>query len=101
MNPIVGTLTGMNAMTDQVVATDLLITSKSGLKNYAGAIAEAATPEVRSILTTQFGKAVGLQERVYNYMRDNGFYNAYDPAQQLQMDIQNAEKALSLPNVQQ
>lgn len=100
MNPIVENLTGMNAMTDQGIATDLLMACKSGLKNYAAAISESATPEVRSTLNAQFGKAVGLHERVFNYMSNNGFYNAYDPAQQLQMDIQNADKALSLPNVQ-
>ncbi|MEK5236045.1 spore coat protein [Paenibacillus sp. FSL L8-0470] len=99
MNPIVENLTGMNVMTDQVIATDLLLACKSGLKNYAGAISESASPEVRNTLSTQFSKAVTLHEHVFNYMRDNGYYNAYDPAQQLQMDIQNADKALSLPNV--
>lgn len=99
MNPIVEKMTGMNAMTDQVIATDLLISFKSGIKTYANAIAEAATPEVRNTLNVQLRKAVDLQERVYGYMKDKGYYNAYDPQQQLQMDIQNADKALSLPNV--
>lgn len=77
-----------SAMTDQVIATDLLIACKSGLKNYAAAISESASPEVRNTLITQFSKAVSLDEHVL-----------YDPAQQLQLDIQIADKALSLPNV--
>lgn len=31
-------------------------------------------------------------------MKDNGYYNAYDPDQQIQMDIQNVDKALNMPN---
>lgn len=41
-------------------------------------------------------KAVNLHEQIFNYMKNNGYYNAYDPDQQIQMDIQNADKALSL-----
>ncbi|WP_420805713.1 spore coat protein [Paenibacillus wynnii] len=43
---------------------------------------EFATPEVRNILSTQSSKAVVLQERLFNYMSNKGFYSAYDPAQQ-------------------
>lgn len=99
MNTIVNNMTGMNAMTDQVIASDLLISSKSGIKNYAAALTEAATPEVRNALRDQLNKAVNLHEQIFNYMKDNGYYNAYDPDQQIQMDIQNADKALNSPNM--
>ncbi|WP_055105735.1 spore coat protein [Paenibacillus ihumii] len=98
MNTIMRNMTGMGAMTDQVVASDLLIAAKSGIKNYAAALSEAATPEVRNVLCDQLSKAVNLHEQIFNYMRDNGYYNAYDPDQQIQMDVQNADKALNLPN---
>ncbi|GIP60070.1 spore coat protein [Paenibacillus woosongensis] len=98
MNTIMKNMTGMNAMTDQVIASDLLIAAKSGIKNYAAALSEAATPEVRNVLCDQLSKAVNLHEQIFNYMKDNGYYNAYDPDQQIQMDIQNADKALNLPN---
>ncbi|AZK48220.1 spore coat protein [Paenibacillus lentus] len=97
MNTTMSNMTGMNAMTDQVIASDLLISAKSGIKNYAAALSEAATPEVRNILCDQLNKAVSLHEQIFNYMKVNGYYNAYDPDQQIQMDIQNADKALSLP----
>lgn len=99
MNTIIKNMTGMNAMTDQVIASDLLISAKSGIKNYAAALSEAATPEVRSVLCDQLSKAVNLHEQIFNYMKENGYYNAYNPDQQIQQDIQNAEKAISLPNV--
>lgn len=98
MNTIMRNMTGMGAMNDQVVASDLLIAAKSGIKNYAAALSEAATPEVRNVLCDQLSKAVNLHEQIFNYMRDNGYYNAYDPDQQIQMDVQNADKALNLPN---
>ncbi|WHX48225.1 spore coat protein [Paenibacillus woosongensis] len=98
MNTTMKNTTGMNAMTDQVVAADLLIAAKSGIKNYAAALSEAATPEVRNVLCDQLSKAVNLHEQIFNYMKDNGYYNAYDPDQQIQMDIQNADNALNLPN---
>jgi len=34
MNTIMNNKTGTNAMTDQVIASDLLIAAKSGIKNY-------------------------------------------------------------------
>lgn len=98
MNTIMRNTTGMGAMTDQVVASDLLIAAKSGIKNYAAALSEAATPEVRNVLCDQLSKAVNLHEQIFNYMKDNGLYNAYDPDQQIQMDIQNVDKALNSPN---
>ncbi|MUG45948.1 spore coat protein [Paenibacillus woosongensis] len=98
MNTIMKNMTGMNAMTDQVIASDLLIAAKSGIKNYAAALSEAATPEVRNVLCDQLSKAVNLHEQIFNYMKDNGYYNAYDPDQQIQMDIQNVDKALNMPN---
>ncbi|NGM84808.1 spore coat protein [Paenibacillus sp. 7124] len=98
MSSIIKNVTGMNAITDQVIASDLLIAAKSGIKSYGIALSEAATPEVRNVLCDQLSKAVSLHGQIFSYMKDNGYYNAYDPEQQLRMDIQNADKALSLPN---
>ncbi|MGM1022946.1 MAG: spore coat protein [Bacillota bacterium] len=99
MNSIIENMTGMNGMTDQVIASDLLIAAKSGIKNYALALTESTSSEVRNVLCDQLSKAVNLHEQIFNYMKNNGYYNAYDPEQQIQMDIQNADKALSLPKV--
>lgn len=40
MNTIIEHLMGMNTMTDQVIAMDMLVTAKSGVRNYAMAITE-------------------------------------------------------------
>ncbi|MFS8212369.1 spore coat protein [Paenibacillus sp. S29] len=96
MNSIVQNMTGMGGMTDQVIASDLLISAKSGIKSYAIALTESTNSEVRNVLCDQLSKAVNLHEQIFNYMKNNGYYNAYDPEQQIQMDIQNADKALSM-----
>ncbi|AOK91220.1 MULTISPECIES: spore coat protein [Paenibacillus] len=96
MNSIVQNMTGMGGMTDQVIASDLLISAKSGIKSYAIALTESTSSEVRNVLCDQLSKAVNLHEQIFNYMKNNGYYNAYDPEQQIQMDIQNADKALSM-----
>ncbi|MCP3809267.1 spore coat protein [Paenibacillus sp. SEL1] len=96
MNSIVQNMTGMGGMTDQVIASDLLISAKSGIKSYAIALTESTSSEVRNVLCDQLSKAVNLHEQIFNYMKNNGYYNAYEPDQQIQMDIQNADKALSM-----
>jgi spore coat protein CotF len=51
MNPIIENLTGMNVLSDQVVAMDLLISAKSGVRNYAMAVTETGTFEIKEMLT--------------------------------------------------
>jgi similar to spore coat protein len=96
MNPIIETMTGTAGMTDQVVATDLLISAKSGVWNYAVAITETATPDIREVLRKHLGDAIYIHEQVTQYMVEQGWYHAYDPQQQIQLDIQNAQTALNL-----
>ncbi|KIN43362.1 hypothetical protein B4071_2613 [Bacillus subtilis] len=42
MNPIIEYLTGMNVLTDQIIAMDLLIAAKNGVRNYAMAATEGS-----------------------------------------------------------
>jgi similar to spore coat protein len=99
MNPILQNMTGMtgmNAMTDQVIATDLLMSAKSGVINYSRAVTETATPEVRAVLRHQLEEAVVMHEQVTAYMMSRGWYHPYNPAEQLQLDMQMSNTALSL-----
>lgn len=96
MNPILQNITGMNAMTDQVIATDLLMSAKSGVINYSRAVTEAATPEVRAVLRHQLEEAVVLHEQVTAYMMSRGWYHPYNPAEQMKIDMQTANTALGI-----
>lgn len=49
MNALIESLTGMNKMSDQVIATDFLIAAKSGVRNYAIALTET-TKDRKSVV---------------------------------------------------
>jgi similar to spore coat protein len=96
MTNIIQNMAGMGNMTDQVVATDFLLSAKTAVKNYAVALSEAATPEVRDALRRQFDVAVGTHERITNYMMNRGYYHAYNPQEQIRVDMQAADTVMNL-----
>jgi len=96
MNPILKNLTGTAGMTDQVIATDLLIAAKSGVRNYAIALTETASLDVRTVLRRHLEDAIRTHEQITEYMMEKGWYHVYDVPEQIRLDIQNAETALNL-----
>lgn len=96
MNALVENMTGMNTMTDQVIAMDFLIAAKTAVKNYATALTEAATPEVRGILKKQLDQVISTHEQISSYMITKGWYHPYNVKEQIQLDLQNAQTALKL-----
>lgn len=99
MNPIIETLTGMNALSDQVIAMDLLISAKSGVRNYAMAVTESGTPEVKEILTRHLEEAIDIHEQISAYLTEKGYYHAWNPNEQFNLDVQNINTALNLPTL--
>ena len=96
MNQFLQNMTGMGGMTDQVIATDFLISAKSGVRNYAAAITEAATPKLRTALRVQLRAAIATHETISNYMVANGYYHPHELSEQLQVDLTAANTALNL-----
>ncbi|HZG86551.1 spore coat protein [Paenibacillus sp.] len=96
MNAIMENITGLKSMTDQMIATDFLVASKTGLKTYAVAIGEATHPEVRAILKKQLDEATLTHEAITAYMVKKGYYHPFDPKEQMRVDLQAAEVALKL-----
>lgn len=87
---------GMGGMTDQVIATDFLISAKAGVRNYTIAITEAATPELRTALREQLRAAIQTHEDITNYMIKKGYYHTHDLSEQLQVDLAAADTATNL-----
>lgn len=83
-------------MTEQVIATDFLLSTKTAIKNYAAALAETATPEVRNTLHRQFDAAIATHDKIFNYMMKKGYYHAYNPQEQIKVDMQAADTAVQL-----
>lgn len=96
MNVLIESLTGMNKMSDQVIATDFLIAAKSGVRNYAIALTETTNQEVRGILRKQLKDAINTHERIFNYMVERGYYYPYNVEKQFEIDLTTTETALNL-----
>ncbi|HSU78919.1 MAG TPA: spore coat protein [Candidatus Angelobacter sp.] len=99
MNPIVERLTGLNVLTDQVIAMDLLIAAKSGVRNYAMAVTEAGDPDIKGTLTRHLEEAINLHERLTEFMMEKGWYHPWNVNDQLGLDLKNIEVALKLPTL--
>jgi similar to spore coat protein len=99
MNPTTtGTVspTILAALTDQTIATDMLCTAKSGIKEIATALSETTSPQIRTMLRKQFDQAVTHHEQLTNYMITKGWYTPTNIAQQVKNDIQLATQAINL-----
>jgi len=83
-------------MTEQVIATDLLLSSKSAIKNYASALAETTTPVVTNALHKQLDDAINAHSRISTYMISKGYYNAYDPQAQINIDKQATSTVMNM-----
>jgi similar to spore coat protein len=96
MNNIMRNLMGMGGMTDQMIATDFLISAKAGIRNTAFAITETATTELKAALREQLRDAIETHENITNYMISKGYYHPYDLKEQLSLDIRSSKTALEL-----
>ncbi|QAA32954.1 MULTISPECIES: spore coat protein [Clostridium] len=96
MNSIIESLTGMNKMSDQVIATDLLVSAKSAVRSYSIALTEATTPELRLTLRNHLNAAIATHEKIFNYMLKKGYYDAYNMSNQYAVDMKVTDTALKL-----
>lgn len=99
MNSFIENLTGMDALSDQVVAMDLLIAAKSGVRNYAMAVTEAGTPEIKEMLTRHLEEAIELHERVSDYLVEKEWYHAWNTNEQIHLNLTNMKTAIDLPTL--
>ncbi|MEC3609474.1 spore coat protein [Bacillus glycinifermentans] len=99
MNEFIQNMTGMGAMTEQVIATDFLITAKTGVRNIATALTETTSPEVRATLQQYLNDAIDTHEQITNYMISKGYYHPADLSAQINMDMKSSETAKDLPQM--
>jgi similar to spore coat protein len=99
MNSIIESLTGMNVMTDQVIASDFLISAKSAIILYSAALTEASTLEVKLALRDQLEAAINTHEKITDYMMRKGLYHPYNIHEQIELDMRNTQTTLNLPNM--
>lgn len=78
-------------------AGNLLGFTKTAVRNYAIAITETATHQLREVFVTQLNRYIRLHYKVFQFMYCRGYYPAYDLSKLLHGDIMNAKKALEYP----
>lgn len=88
--------TGMDSLTDEMIAMDCLFGSKAAVRMTAAALTESTTYEVRVMLQEQLDDAIGMHEAISNYMKNNDWYHPYDINQQIRLDLKNAQAALDM-----
>ena len=96
MNPILEHLSGLHILTDEVIAMDFLMNAKSGVRNYAMAVTECTTPEIKQILMKQLDEAIDSHEKISNYMVQHGLYHPYHIPEQIQLDLKNIQTAMNI-----
>lgn len=93
-------IAGMGDMTEQVIATDFLISCKAGVRNYANAISETTSPEVREVLRRHLNTAIESHEKITKYMIKKGYYHVANPQEQIRIDFKAADTVLNIQNKQ-
>ena len=96
MNSVVETLTGMDTMNDQVIATDYLIGTKTAVKDLAQAFTESSSTEVRELLNRHLEDALNMHQKASELMASKGWYDAYNINHQIQMDLKTSKIVLNL-----
>ncbi|MFD1706324.1 spore coat protein [Siminovitchia sediminis] len=96
MTNIIQKIAGLSGMTDQVIATDFLISTKSAVRNLTFALTESVTPEARDVLREQLDYAIDAHEKISQYMIEKGYYHPSNLEEQLEVDLKTSKAALKL-----
>lgn len=96
MTNMIQKVAGLSGMTDQVIATDFLISAKSAVRNLSFALTESITPDVRSILHEQLNYSIEAHEKISQYMMKKGYYYPSDLDEQLKVELKASKAALKL-----
>ena len=86
----------MPMIDDLVIATDLLVSSKAGVRNIAIAITETATPSVKKLLRRELDNAIDIHDKIAQYMIENEMYHAYNIDDQIEHDLKKADMAMKM-----
>ncbi|WP_100399540.1 spore coat protein [Bacillus sp. FJAT-44742] len=97
MASILDKLNNKELMTDEVIATDMLVSAKAAVRSYSVAITETASPEIHKVLKKQLNEAIDLHHKIATYMIENDMYHAYDIKEQVEHDLKKADVALDMP----
>ena len=84
---------GMPKLTDTTLSMAFLLNAKTGVRNYAIALSETASPEVRTILRNQLNQAICMHEEISTLMMEKGWFHPIHLEMQFRMDIESSQTA--------
>ena len=90
---------GMPKLIDTTMSMGFLLNAKSGVRNCAIALTEAASPEVRTVLRNELNNAIHMHEEVYTLMIDKGWFYPIDLDKQFQMDLESSQTAVQIASM--
>ena len=90
---------GMPKLVDATVAMDLLLSSKNGVRNYAFALTEVASPEVREILIQHLENAINMHEEISKMMIEKKWFHPFDLNEQFHMDLISSQTATEIASL--
>lgn len=90
---------GMAEQTDSALALDLLLTAKETVRNYAIALTEATSPELRKTLRRQMEAAIDYHGEVSDLMMEKKWFYPYTLSEQQLLDLQAAQTAIDIANM--
>lgn len=91
---------GMPKMADASFALDFLLSVKTGIRYYAIALTETASPNLRAVLFKQMDEAIDLYEELTQLCLDKGWLYPHDLGKQIELDIKSADMALSMAEME-
>lgn len=91
---------GMPRQVDASLALDLLLNAKMGVRICAMAIAETASPEVRTVLRRQLTEALALHEEVAALMMKKRWFFPYKLSEQYDLDMTSADTVVKIANLE-
>lgn len=90
---------GMPKLVDSTIALEFLTSAKTGVRNCAFALTEAATPEVRTFLINQLENAINLHEEIAQLMVDKKWFYPGEINKQLQIDMESSKTAVQISSL--
>lgn len=87
---------GMPKLVDTTMSMAFMLNAKSGVRNCAIALTEAATPEVRSFLQQQLNEAIDMHEEISNLMIKKGWFHPVNLEKQFQIDLESSQTAAQI-----
>ncbi|MNK62553.1 Spore coat protein F precursor [compost metagenome] len=87
---------GTPELADTTFAMDFLIRAKEGVRNYAIALTETASPEARAILRDQMYEGLELHDEIAKLMISKKWFHPYKLDAQYNLDMTSAKTTLQI-----